>query len=360
MKNSEATNVTQRVFGELSDGTIVKVISLTNEYLRAEILTRGGVLRSLQVNTSNGPVEVVLGLPDLAAYVADTDNLGILVGRYGNRIAGAQYDHAGVRHQLDANEGRNHLHGGRHGFGRRLWTVLEQTQHRLVLALTSPAGEGGYPGTLHVTAIFELSGAALLLTYHASTDAETPVNLTHHPYFNLAGDPHVPADRQWLRVPASHFLPVDAELIPTGEVRDVTGGAFDFREAVEVRLRRTDEAQVTASSGYDHCLVLDDDADCSAELYSPHSGVAMRIASPMPALQFYEGQALDHSQPQLGRGFCLEPQGFPDAPNHPQFPTAMLSPSQIYLHPIRYTFAHLDNASSWNEVMEELNARAGT
>ncbi|MGV6485347.1 aldose epimerase family protein [Stenotrophomonas indicatrix] len=360
MTNSEATNVTQRVFGELSDGTTVQAVTLDNGCLRAEILTRGGVLRSLQVNTPHGPVEAVLGLPDLAAYVADTDNLGILVGRYGNRIAGARYEHAGVRHWLDANEGRNHLHGGRHGFGRRLWTVLEQTPHRLVLALTSPAGEGGYPGTLDVTATFELSGAELLLTYHARTDAETPVNLTHHPYFNLAGDPQVPADSQWLRVPADHFLPVDAELIPTGEVRDVSGGAFDFREAVEVRLRRTDEAQVSASSGYDHCLVLAGDADCSAELYSPHSGVAMRIASPMPALQFYEGQALDCSQPKLGRGFCLEPQGFPDAPNHPHFPSTMLSPAEIYLHPIRYTFAHAGNASSWAEVGQALDANAGT
>lgn len=350
--------MTQRVFGELSDGTPVQAITLDNGYVRAEILTRGGVLRSLQVTTPRGPVEAVLGLPDLPAYVADTDNLGILVGRYGNRIAGAQYVHAGVRHRLDANEGRNHLHGGQHGFGRRIWSVQEQAPHRLVLALTSPAGEGGYPGTLEVTATFEIVGAALLLTYHARTDADTPVNLTHHPYFNLAGDPQVAADRQWLRVPADRFLPVDGELIPTGEVRDVSGGAFDFREAVAVRARRTDEAQVAASSGYDHCLVLAADADCSAELYSLHSGVAMRISSPMPALQFYEGQALDRSQPQLGRGFCLEPQGYPDAPNHPHFPSTMLSPGQAYVHPIRYTFAYVENASAWAEVQRALNANA--
>ncbi len=351
--------MTQRVFGELSDGTTVEAITLDNGYLRAEILTRGGVLRRLQVDTPKGAVDAVLGLPDLASYVADTDNLGILVGRYGNRIAGAQYVHAGVRVGLDANEGRNHLHGGQHGFGRRLWNVHEQSPQRLVLALTSPAGEGGYPGTLVVTATFELVGPALLLTYHARTDADTPVNLTHHPYFNLAGDPRVPADRQWLRVPADRFLPVDGELIPTGEVRDVSGSAFDFREAVEVRLRRTDEAQVKASSGYDHCLVLAGDADCSAELYSPHSGVAMRISSPMPALQFYEGQALDRSQPQLGRGFCLEPQGYPDAPNHPHFPSTMLSPAQAYLHPIRYTFAHVDKAGAWAEVAQALDANSG-
>jgi aldose 1-epimerase len=221
----------QADFGRLPDGNDIDAVTLVGDAgLQAEVLTYGGILRRLSLQTDAGQVELVLGLPDLASYLADEDNLGILVGRYGNRIARARFPLDGREHVLSANEGRNHLHGGYRGFGRKVWTVLECGAGRLVLGCRSPAGEEGYPGALEVTATFRVHGSCLELEYAASSDAPTPVNLTHHPYFNLAGDPAVPAARQWLRIPADRYLPVDRELIPSGEIAAVAGTPFDFRD----------------------------------------------------------------------------------------------------------------------------------
>lgn len=346
-----------REFGRLDDGRSVQAITLGSASgLQAEVLSYGGILRRLCMPTSAGRVSVVLGHADLAAYLPNADNLGILVGRFGNRIAGARFALDGCEHRLSANEGRNHLHGGRLGFGRQLWRVVENTTDRLMLAHRSPAGDEGYPGTLEVAASFSIDGDCLELAYTATTDAPTPVNLTHHPYFNLAGAAAVPAARQWLRVPADRYLPVDRELIPTGEIASVAATPFDFRrpEMVERNTRPTHE-QIVHGRGYDHCLVLADDADCAAELYSPHSGVAMRIVSAAPAVQFYEGQALDARHPELGRGFCLEPQGFPDAPNRPGFPDAILRPGQTHRRRIRYCFAAVPRGSPWSDAVAALD-----
>lgn len=347
----------QRLFGTLPGGTPIHAITLDSGTLQAEILTWGGVLRRLVLVTADGPIDVVLGLPDLQHYLDDRDNLGILVGRFGNRIAGATYAHEGTQHRLSANEGDNHLHGGHEGFGRRVWEVLECGPRRLLLGRVSPDGEEGYPGQLRVEAEFVVEGERLLLTWRARSDAPTPVNLTHHPYFNLAGDPAIAAASQQLRVPADHYLPVGAGLIPTGAVDPVDGGPFDFRTPSTLSARTApDNAQLRQGNGFDHCLVLAAQADCTAELYSPHSGVAMRIRSPMPAVQLYEGQGLDSSQPALGRGLCLEPQGFPDAPNHAHFPSAMLLPGELYEHRIEYRFALPGTAAPWHRVSAALDA----
>lgn len=348
----------QRIFGTMPDGSDVHAITLENDHgLRAEVLTYGGILRQLEVPAGDARVNVVLGLADLPAYLHDHDSLGILVGRFGNRIAGGRFVLDGVEHQLSRNEGPNHLHGGIRGFGHRLWDVRERTREHVLLARVSPAGEEGYPGTLEVSAEFRLRGHCLELSYRARTDAATPINLTHHPYFNLAGDRRVPAAAQVLRIQADHYLPVDAALIPTGQIADVYATPFDFRIPRTPDAKRiADDPQLALGKGYDHCLVLNSEyAACTAELYSPHSGVAMRLTSPMPAVQLYEGQMLDNRHPELGRGLCLEPQQFPDAPNHADFPDTILRPGEDYLHRIEYRFGVVGRNAGWDEVADALD-----
>ncbi|WP_338339611.1 aldose epimerase family protein [Xanthomonas euvesicatoria] len=348
----------QRVFGQLPDGVEIHALTLRSQAgLQAEVLTYGGILHTLQLTTAQGVVPLVLNLPDLAAYAADGDSLNILVGRFGNRIAGARYTLEGVTHVLAANEGRNQLHGGLRGFGRRVWSVLEQAPDQVLLGYDSPDGEEGYPGNLHVRAHLQLHGLSLQLNFQAHCDAATALNLTHHPYFNLSGDPQLRAAAQVLRVPADRYLPVDAESIPTGEIASVTGTPFDFRQpAALADNTQPAHPQIILGKGYDQCLVLAADADCVAELYSPHSGVALRISSDAPAVQVYEGQHLDAHHPGLGRGVCLEPQDYPDAPNHPNFPSTILRPGETYRRSISYRFAKAGPDQPWDAVRAALDA----
>lgn len=347
----------KRNFGMLPDGRSVDSITLRSEEgLEAEVLTYGGILRALRIDAGGRRVPLVLGLADLSAYLADDAHLGKLIGRCGGRIAHAHYEHGERTYRLSRNEGPHHLHGGTAGFGQRLWRVDEQAADRLRLSCSFEDGEDGYPGRLEVAAEFRMEGTTLHLEYNARCDAATPFDPTYHPYFNLAGDPAVPAAEQWLRIPADHYLPLDAELIPLGEIARVDGTPFDFRRpAAPARNTDPTHPQIVVGKGYDHCLVLARGADCSAELYSPHSGVAMRMSSDAPALVFYEGQGLDAHHPRLGRGLCLEPQGFPDAPNHPEFPDAILRPGQQYLRRIAYRFAHVVPGSRWDQAMAALS-----
>jgi aldose 1-epimerase len=233
------------------------------------MLTYGGILRALRLDAGRKPVSLVLGLDDLPAYLADATHLGKLIGRCSGRIAHGRYEHDGRTYQLSANEGRHHLHGGYGGFGQRLWRVEEQDADRVRLACTLEDGEDGYPGRLDASVELRLQGTTLHLACTARCDAATPFDPTYHPYFNLAGDPAVPAAQQMLRVPADRYLPVDWELIPLGETANVEATPFDFRRPA-TPARNTDRSnpQIRMSKGYDHCLVLSDDTDCSAELYS--------------------------------------------------------------------------------------------
>lgn len=344
-----------RLFGRLDDGRAVHAYRLQGDGLGAEILDLGGILARLSVPGERGTVDVVLGLPDARAYFADPAYLGILVGRYGNRIDGARFALDGREVRVSANEGRNHLHGGMLGFGRRLWTVEERGRDVLVLRYRSPDGEEGYPGNLEVVATYRVAGDRLQLRFDATTDAPTPFNPTHHPYFNLAGDAAVPASAQLLQVPVAGYLPVSNELIPLGHVVEAAGTPFDFRVAstLGARFDATD-AQLRLGGGYDHCLVLQPGHAFAAALYSPHSGVAMRIDSDAPALQLYGGQGLDRQHPGLGRGLCLEPQDFPDAPNRPAFPDAILRPGTAYRRDILYRFACPGRDRAWGDVVAAL------
>ena len=345
-----------RRFGPLDDGRMVHAWRLGGDgALSAEILDLGGILARLEIEGAQGRTGVVLGLDDAQAYFDDPAYLGILVGRFGNRIGGAAFALDGARHEVTANEGRNHLHGGALGFGRRLWTVEDHAGDRLVLRYRSPEGEEGYPGTVEVRATYRLRGARLRLDFEATCDAPTPFNPTHHSYFNLAGDRTVPAAAQWLQVPASRYLPVDGRLIPFGTLSGVSGTPFDFRAARTLESAfEAGDPQLRCAGGYDHCLVLDEGGGPVARLYSPHSGIALRIDSDAPALQLYGGHGLDRQHPGLGRGLCLEPQGFPDAPNRPAFPDAILRPGTVFRRRIEYGFATPGPARDWDEVAAAL------
>jgi aldose 1-epimerase len=332
-----------RPFGALPDGQVVHAIMLgTPDILQAEILTYGGILRRLILPVRGAPRDLVLTLPDLATYVADRAYLGALVGRCANRIANARFDLSHRQHRLTANEGRNHLHGGALGFGKRLWRLLDLQQapcSQLRLGLVSPAGEEGYPGTLEVTAEFTVGPNDLRLRFHARADEATPINFTFHPYFNLAAQPGRAVIEQTLRIAASHYLPVvDSGLIPTGEVASVAGTPFDFRIARPLQPPQTTRhPQLEKGGGYDHCWVLDPHRDCDAELLCAHSGIRMQLKSERCGLQFYGGQYLSRTHPGL-HGLCLEPQDFPNSVNQPAFPSVILPPGAQHSSTMQYLF----------------------
>lgn len=324
-----------RHFGRLHDGRSVEAVTLGRpDGLQAEVLTFGAILRRLSFPMGGQRREMILTLDRLEHYERDGAYVGPVVGRFANRIAQGRFSIDGQAHQLTRNENGNHLHGGTHGVGKQLWKVLDAPSDlQLTLGLHSPAGEEGYPGNLDITLEIAIQHDALRLAFTARTDAPTPLNLTCHPYFNLGGT----ATGHWLRIPASHFLPVGPGLIPTGGIAPVEGTPFDFRAGrkLEPPPLHT-HPQLLPGGGYDHCWVLDADADCHCELRSPQGDVALWISGSGPGLQFYGGQYLSRAHPGIGSGLALEPQGLPDAPNHPDFPDAILRPGRIHRAHIEY------------------------
>jgi aldose 1-epimerase len=329
-----------RSFGLLQDGRSIEAITLGDESgLQAEVLTYGAILRRLSFPVRGVRRELILHFDRIEQYEADRAYVGSLVGRFGNRIAAGRFELDGRTHQVTANEGTNHLHGGTLGFGKRVWRVLdvsERRDRRVLLGLRSPDGEEGYPGTVEATVELTVKPHALSITLSASSDAATPVNLTYHPYFNLGGGADTPATDQWLRIPARHYLPVAAGLIPTGEIATVDDTTFDFRTSRRLKPPPIDShPQLGLAGGYDHCWVLDPDADCACEIASPDRDVTLKMSGG-PGLQFYNGQFLSRSHPALGSGVILEPQGFPNAPNEARFPAAILRPGETYRRVIEY------------------------
>jgi aldose 1-epimerase len=325
-------------FGVLADGRSVEAVTLGSEAgLQLEVLTYGAILRRLSFPVRGVRRELILKLDTLDAYVLDRAYVGSLVGRFGNRIADSRFELDGQTYELSANEGVNHLHGGHLGFGKRVWKVLDVSEGavaRIVLAYRSPAGEEGYPGNLDATAEIEVGGDTVSFTLSARTDAATPVNLTYHPYFNLNGS--APATEQHLRIPAARYLPVRAGLIPTGEQAPVDA-AFDFRASRRLQPPPTDNhPQLGLAGGYDHCWVLDAGADCACELMSANRDLRLTMLGSGPGLQFYNGQYLSGTHPAIGSGVILEPQGLPDAPNQPAFPSAILRPGGTWRARIEY------------------------
>jgi aldose 1-epimerase len=330
-----------RALGRRPDGTEVNAITLGSESgLMAEILTLGGTLSKLSFPVHGKRRSMILELPDLAAYERDTSYLGQLVGRYGNRIGGAAFELEGKKYSLTANNGPNTLHGGAIGFGERVWKLLGSGKGRtsyVKLGHRSPAGEDGFPGNLDVTALISIYDNTLTLAFEAVTDAPTPISFTWHPYFNISGDPGRSIDEQTLRIAASKYLPVNASRVPTGELVSVAGTPFDFRRAKSPRVPKTTDAQLNLTGGFDHCWVLDPKAAIAAELHSPASGVTMKVRTDLPGLQVYGAYHLRTAYPGMN-AICVEPEGFPDAPNHPAFPNSILRPGEVHRSKMSFEF----------------------
>ncbi|WP_030239025.1 aldose epimerase family protein [Streptomyces sp. NRRL S-455] len=317
------------LFGTLSDGTPVHRWTLERAGVRVRILSYGGIVQSVEVPDRDGQAaDVVLGFPDLDGYLAHPGPyLGALIGRYANRIAGARVPLDGRTYALEPNNWPNSLHGGARGFDKRVWEGTP-VEHGVRLARVSPHGEEGFPGRLAVSATCTLDASgALRIVYEAVTDAPTVVNLTNHSYFNLGGSGD--AGGQELRLSASRYTPVDADLIPVGAPEDVTGTRFDFRESRKV------------GAGYDHNFVLDkgltDVPVQVAELHDPASGRVLTVATTEPGLQLYTADHLGEPFAP-GDGIALETQHFPDSPNRPEFPTTVLRPGEVYRSETVYGF----------------------
>ena len=342
------------LFGHLPDGEPVHLFRIGREDgPSVTISDYGCTLTSLRMPDRTGMLgEVVLGYPQLEQYVQDCDYMGVTVGRYANRIAGAKFVLDGEPVCLSANEGPNHLHGGAAGFGKRLWrgkVIAEEPLPSILMQRSSPDGEEGYPGTLNCTVLFTLRDEHLLdVVFEAETDRPTIVNMTLHPYFNLAGDGREILDHR-VSIFGDSFLPVDESSLPTGERRAVEGTPMDFRRRTPIGLRiRDEDEQLALMGGFDHCWILDGipgQLNPAALVYDPASGRTLDVLSTAPGLQFYTGNTLGReSQDEKAAGlkartgFCLEPQLWPDSPNRPDFPSARLDPGDRYVQQIRYCF----------------------
>ncbi len=308
--------------------------------LRAAVLNWGGVLQDLALTVDGAARSVVLSFDDFADYPARSPYFGATVGRFGNRIGGASFTLDGVRYALDPNErGRNHLHGGLAGWGKRHWDVAAAAATSVTLTLTSPDGEMGYPGTVEAACTYRLTDDALAIEMTATTTKPTPLNMVHHSYWNLDGAGSIEAHR--LRLDADRYLPTDDEQIPTGEILPVAGTVFDFRDA-----RRIDAA---GTADYDHCMVLTEQPGLRpvAELVSGDGRVGMTLLADQPGVQLYTGFKMDITAKGGRRigpraGLCLETEAFPDAPNKPHFPSAILLPGATYRHVMEHRFRVLE------------------
>jgi aldose 1-epimerase len=355
-----ASAVEREPFGTTPAGESVEAFTLRNPSgLEVRLMTYGGIILSIRVPDRDAQLaDVTLGFDTLDEYLAGSPYFGALVGRYANRIARGRFTLDGHEYTLARNDPPNHLHGGVRGFDKVIWAAEPFGDERgagVALSYTSPSGEEGYPGTLDVRVTYTLTdGDELAIDYHATTDAPTPINLSQHTYFDLGGDDSPDILGHRLTLAASRFTPVDATLIPTGELRAVAGTPFDFTTPVAIgaRIGATDE-QLRLAGGYDHDFVLDrppgDALFIAARLEHPPSGRVLEIATTEPGIQFYSGNQLDGSLVgkrgrRYGRhsGLALETQHFPDSPNHPSFPSTILHPGEEYRSRTVWKFATAD------------------
>lgn len=346
----------RELFGRLPDGTKVYRWTLANGGTRMKVLSYGGIVQCLQTPDRHGrPANVCLGFDNLDDYLGATAFFGALIGRYGNRIAGGRFTLDGTVHRLSVNDGENSLHGGARGFDKRVWDVEPFTDASgvgLVLRYVSEDGEMGYPGTLRVKVTYTLTARGdWRIDYAAATDRATVVNLTHHAYYNLAGEGSGTVLGHELTLAAGRYTPTDTTLIPTGELASVAGTPFDFRRTKTIGEDIRDaHPQLVTAKGFDHNWVLDKGLTRTPEhcatLRDPGSGRTMRIATTEPGVQFYSGNFLDGTLAgPSGRtcrqsdGLCLETQHFPDSPNQPSFPSTVLRPGEVYRSATVHSFS---------------------
>jgi len=357
ISSAGAAQARRTVFGTLADGTRIDAVDLTSRAgVRARIITLGARIQSLYTPDRTGKLgDIVLGFATPQAYFDDGNYFGATVGRFANRIAKGRFTLDGHTYQVTVNDHGNSLHGGSPGFDKRVWKI--ESLHggasaSVVMSYVSPDSEQGYPGTLHVTATYTLTDSGeLRIDYSATTDKPTIVNLSGHSYFNLASSPaHFSTMRDLLQINTSHFTPVDDTLIPTGMIASVAGTPFDFRKPTPIGLRIRDgkDTQILYCHGYDMNFVLDGRPGTlrlAARVEDPRSGRVLEVYTTAPGVQFYSGNFLSGSFVgkhgivyRQGDAVVLEPQDFPDAPNHPNFPAATLDPGATYHNVIVYRF----------------------
>ncbi|HME00063.1 MAG TPA: aldose epimerase family protein [Terriglobia bacterium] len=330
----------------MSDGQTIDLYTLTNKNgVQVGIINYGGRVVSIRVPDRQGQMaDVVLGFDNGDGYLGANPYFGAIVGRYANRIAKGRFTLDGVDYKLAQNDGPNSLHGGVKGFDKVLWKTAELAKQNSALELTylSKDGEEGYPGNLSVKVTYTLSDDnELWIDYRATTDKDTVLNLSNHSYFNLAGEGNGEILQHQMMIAASRFTPVDATLIPTGELRNVEGTPFDFRQPTAVGARiDNDDEQLKLGRGYDHNFVLDRKGSgltLAARVVEPKSGRVLEVKTNQPGIQFYTGNFLDGTIHGKGGkvyghrfAFCLETQHFPDSPNHSGFPSTELKPGETY------------------------------
>jgi aldose 1-epimerase len=351
----ETSKVKKQAYGKMPDGTAVELYTLTNaKGMQAGIITYGGTVVSLTAPDRNGKyADVVLGMDDLAGYQKATAFFGALIGRYGNRIGHAQFKLEGKTYKLPANDNGNTLHGGPAGFDKKVWSAVPGSSaegETLELRHVSKDGDEGFPGTLTCKVVYTLTANnELKIDYTATTDKPTVVNLTNHSYFNLAGQGEGDILANEVMIDASRFTPVDATLIPTGELRPVAGTPFDFTKptAVGARIDANDE-QIKLGMGYDHNWVLNKGAGGltkAAEVHETKTGRVMEVWTTEPAMQFYTANFLDGTLHGKGKTYvrrgalCMETQHYPDSPNKPSFPSTELKPGATYHTTTVYRFS---------------------
>ena len=336
------TQVSKQAFGKMPDGMTVELYTLKNGAIEAQMMTYGATVVSLRVPDRTGKVaDIVLGFDSLDGYLGKEPFFGAIVGRYANRIAHGKFTLNGKEYTLPKNDGDNSLHGGTKGFDKVVWKARE-VPSGVEFTYVSPDGDQGYPGTLTATVRYTLADKGLRIEYDATTDKPTVVNLSNHSYFNLAGEGNGDILSDEMQINASRYTPVDATLIPTGELAPVEGTPFDFRKATVVGARiNADNEQLKRAGGYDHNWVLDSSKPGhlseAAVVYEPKSGRVLRVMTDQPGVQFYSGNFLDgtikgKSEHVYGKrsALCLETQHFPDSPNHPSFPSTELKPGGRY------------------------------
>ncbi|MCZ2473781.1 galactose mutarotase [Aquirufa ecclesiirivi] len=351
-------SLTSKPFGKTQAGEPVTLYTLKNTSgMEVQIMNYGGIITKILCPDKNNQMEdVVLGYETLQEYEKGSPYFGAIIGRYGNRIAKGKFSLDSKNYELYTQNMGNHLHGGKVGFDKVVWKVLaaegDDKGSKLVLSYLSKDGEEGYPGNLQVQVTYTLSPANELgIEYKATTDKATVLNLSNHTYFNLSGNTKRDITGHQVQLNANKLVAVDETLIPTGELLDVKGGAFDFLQPHLISERvDADDIQIKRGGGYDHCVVFDKAPGVFAKVgkvTDPVSGRSVELSTSEPATQFYTGNFLNGTYSgKYGvnytkrMGFCLETEHFPDSPNHPSFPSTVLRPGQTYASKTVYQFTH--------------------
>ena len=334
--------------GTAPGGEDVGLVRLGNGTLKVALTNYGARMLAIEAPDRDGTVDHVLLGFDRLDQVLKAGSFGAVLGRYANRIAGGRFTLDGQEHQLSVNDPPNTLHGGKAAFSKKFWTLAERSEVSASWTLESPDGDQGFPGALSARATYTLEGDTLRLVLEATVDKPCPVNLSAHPYFNLAGRHALDCNDHEVVVFAERFLPTDATQIPTGEFAPVAGTPFDFRRPVRIGDRiRDDDLQMMPARGFDHCFVLDGPAGTmrrAARVTHPGSGRVLEVETDLSGLQVYTGNSLDGSLIGHGgtyrqtAGLALEAQRFPDAPNQPTFPSTVLPPGETFRAAILYRF----------------------